>query len=234
MEIALLNLDGLLFLLRWFHLFFGIIWIGHLYYFNFVQGAFFSETDPTTKSNAIQKLVPRALWWFRWGAMFTFFTGMAYLAVKGHRDGFEIFLTSWGICILTGTTLGSLMWANVWFIIWPNQKVVIESATQVAKGAAALPHAATAAARALLASRTNVLFSIPMLFFMGAASHLPFSVDLEAHLEILGLVLFAFFFAIELNAIKGKLGPLTTIRGVMTCGFLFSAVLYILVECLTK
>src|SRR3954465_6610743 len=105
MNIALFSLDGLLFIFRWIHLFFGITWIGLLYYFNFVQGSFFAETDASTKSNAIQKLVPRALWWFRWGAMFTMLTGITYLASKGHRDGHAIFETSWGIMILTGVSL---------------------------------------------------------------------------------------------------------------------------------
>ena len=161
MDIALFNLDGFLFLLRWLHLFFGVIWIGHLYYFNFVQGAFLAETDAPTKSNVVQKLVPRALWWFRWGAMYTMLTGIVYLAIKGHRDGFGIFETSWGISILMGAALGLLMWANVWFVIWPSQKKVIQSATQVAQGGSVLPQAAPAGARAGVASRTNTPFSTP-------------------------------------------------------------------------
>src|SRR3954470_11060367 len=128
MDLALFSLDGLLFILRWLHFFFGVTWIGHLYYFNFVQGAFFAETDAPTKSNAIQKLVPRALWWFRWAAMFTMITGVLYLGARGHRDGHEIYMTSWGISIITGAAMGLLMWANVWFVIWPNQKIVIQSA----------------------------------------------------------------------------------------------------------
>src|SRR6476620_5607253 len=108
MDIALFSLDGFMFVLRWLHLFFGVLWIGLLYYFNFVQGSFFAETDAATKSNAIQKLVPRALWWFRWAAMYTMLTGVIYLAVKGHRDGIAIFTTSWGIFILTGMILGLL------------------------------------------------------------------------------------------------------------------------------
>src|SRR3954452_15872223 len=83
--------------LQWLHFFFGITWIGLLYYFNFVQGSFFAETDPSTKSNAIQKLVPRALWWFRWAAMYTMLTGIIYLAIKGHLMGSAMFETSWGI-----------------------------------------------------------------------------------------------------------------------------------------
>src|SRR5688572_26441585 len=109
MQIALFNTDGLLFILRWMHFFFGIIWIGLLYYFNYVQGPFFAETDATTKTNAIQKLVPRALWWFRWGAMITFLTGWLYIMARGHRDSWAIFSTSWGVMILIGATLGSLM-----------------------------------------------------------------------------------------------------------------------------
>src|SRR3954468_19402144 len=128
MDIALLNMNGLMFLLRWLHFFFGIVWIGHLYYFNFTQGPFFAETDAATKSNATQKLVPRALWWFRWGAMWTMATGLTILAIRGHLDGGAIFQTSWGAAILTGAAMGLIMWANVWFIIWPAQQVVIKSA----------------------------------------------------------------------------------------------------------
>jgi uncharacterized membrane protein len=234
MEMALFSLDGLMFLFRWLHFFFGVMWIGLLYYFNFVQGSFFAETDPVTKANAIQKLLPRALWWFRWGAMFTMLTGVFYLAVRGHRDGFAIFTTSWGVSILTGVALGLLMWGNVWFVIWPNQKIVIASAMQVASGGQALPTAAAAGARAGVASRTNTLFSIPMLFFMGAASHLPIAVNPDANLWILVGVFTAIFGALEFNALKGKTGPLTTIRGVITSGFGLATVLYVLIEVLTK
>src|SRR3954470_16819714 len=99
MDLALFSLDGLLFILRWLHFFFGVTWIGLLYYFNFVQGSFFAETDATTKTNAIQKLVPRALWWFRWAAMFTMITGVLYLTGRSHIAGMGIFATSWGVCI---------------------------------------------------------------------------------------------------------------------------------------
>ncbi|CAM6053776.1 unnamed protein product [Sphagnum tenellum] len=166
--------------------------------------------------------------------MFTMITGVLYLAIKGHLGGFGIFTTSYGIAILTGMTLGLIMWANVWFVIWPNQKIVIASATQAAKGGTALPEAASAAAKAGLASRTNTLFSIPMLFFMGAASHLPFSVSPNANLGLLALLLGILIFGLELNAIKGKLGPLTTVKGVIHSGFGLAVVLYALVEVLTK
>ena len=167
MQFALFSTDGGLFFLRWVHFFAGITWIGLLYYFNFVQGAFFAETDAATKSGAIQKLVPRALWWFRYGALWTVISGLAILAIRGQISGPGIFASSWGVCILTGMTMGLIMAANVWFIIWPNQKIVIASATQAAKGGQALPNAAAAGAKAGLASRTNTLFSIALALFHG-------------------------------------------------------------------
>lgn len=230
MDFALFSIDGILFVSRWLHFFFGVIWIGHLYYFNFVQGPFFNEIDAGTKSVAIQKLVPRALWWFRWGSFWTMFTGLVILGIEGHRAGFEIFQTSWGATILIGASLGLLMGSNVWFIIWPNQKIVIQSATQAASGGAALPTAAPAGARALVASRTNALFSIPMLFFMGAAKHLPIATSETSSYMGLTMTVAIILIAIELNAIKGKTGPLTTIKGVITCGFILSAILYAAVE----
>ena len=151
MDIALLSMDGLQFLLRWGHFLAGITWIGLLYYFNFVQGEWFKETEANVKSAAIQKLVPRALWWFRWAAMLTFLTGLLIILLKGHQGGWGIFTTSWGITILTGATLGTLMFLNVWLIIWPSQKVVIASAVQVAGGGQAIPEAPARAAKAGLA-----------------------------------------------------------------------------------
>src|SRR2546430_3836799 len=127
MEIALLNNNGLMFLLRWLHFFFGIIWIGHLYYFNFTQGPFFAETDATTKSNATQKLVPRALWWFRWGAAWTAVTGLLYLGLFGHMNGSAVFASSLGISILTGGVARLIMAANAWWVNSPAQQVRVAS-----------------------------------------------------------------------------------------------------------
>lgn len=219
---SLLSMDGVMFLLRWMHFFFGIIWIGLLYYFNFVQGAFFNETDPSTKSNAIQKLVPRALWWFRYGALWTFFSGLTIFMYKGHLLGAELMKTSYGLNIFTGGMFGTIMAANVWMIIWPNQRVVIQSATQVGQGGKALPEAAACAAKAGLASRHNVLFSIPMLFFMGAAIHLQYEVTNPGLYLVVACVLVSL---LQMNAVKGKMGPLTTVKGVITSGFMLTAVL---------
>jgi len=230
MDIALFSTDGFMFLLRWLHYFFGIIWIGILYYFNFIQGSFFSEIEASVKSVATQKLVPRALWWFRWGAMGTFLTGLAYLSIRAQQIGPIFYEIPWGVSILLGALLGTLMWFNVWFVIWPAQKVVIQSATQVAQGGQAIPEAASRGARATCASRTNTLFSIPLLFYMGGASHLAIGVDETSNFNLLWMVLFVIVGAIEFNALKGKPGPMASVRGVITSGFLLTAVFYACME----
>lgn len=228
MNLAIASADGALFVLRWLHIFFGVIWIGLLYYFNFVQGSFFAETDAATKSNAIQKLVPRALWWFRYGALLTIITGIILLTGRYHM-GFS-FGTSWGVNILTGMALGTVMFLNVWLIIWPNQKIVIASAIAAASGGKADPNAAAAGAKAGLASRTNTLFSIPMLFFMGAANHLTVMTDETSKFMLCAVVLGVIILLLELNAIKGKLGPLTTVKGVVHMGFILTIIMYLAIE----
>ncbi len=222
---------GFEYLLRWFHFLAGITWIGLLYYFNFVQGAFFAETDAATKNNATSKLVPRALWWFRWGAMFTFLTGVAMILSFGHSvpGYFSMGMARW-ILILMGGSLGTLMFLNVWLVIWPKQKIVIASANSVLGGGQADPGAAAAGRRGFLASRTNTLFSIPMLFFMGATQHLQ---NLNITKPGLGLVVFyVIVLLLELNALTGTTGPtkqpIEKVSGVITSGFVLTAVFYII------
>jgi uncharacterized membrane protein len=226
-------MDFILFLLRWVHFLAGITWIGLLYYFNFVQTPFFAEAEAPVRSGAIQKLVPRALWWFRWAALFTFLAGiLIYLHKLGQLGGADFFTSSYGLTITVGGLLGTAMFLNVWLVIWPNQQIVIASATQVAQGGQALPQAATVGRKAALASRTNTLFSIPMLFFMGAASHYPFGATTGGSawaLMILSLVILA---VVELNALVGTQGatkkPLDTVSGTLWSGFLLTAVYYVL------
>jgi len=226
---TILSGDGLMFLLRWGHFLAGVTWIGMLWYFNFVQGPFFNETDAETKKNATQKLVPRALWWFRWGAMFTIITGWLIVGDRWGRMGLEFLSTSYGVTILTGGIMGTIMWANVWFVIWPAQKVVIAAA----KGES-VTGAAERGRRAFLASRTNTLFSIPMLFYMGAASHLP--VPIENPVWMWALVAGVIVLLIELNALLATKGittqPIETVKGVITSGVILSVVLYVLLEVL--
>src|SRR5438034_5427000 len=151
---ALASSEGWLFLLRWIHFLAGITWIGILYYFNFVQTPFFAETDAGVRSGAIQKLVPRALWWLRWGALFTFLSGWLIILHRVGQGGF--FAGSYGWAILTGGLLGTLMWANVWSVLWPKQQIVIQNAVDTPGGKPAEPAAAPAGARAGPAPRAHV------------------------------------------------------------------------------
>ena len=142
---------------RWIHFMAGVTWIGLLYYFNFVQGEYFKEATPDAKSDAVKKLAPRALWWFRYGALLTFLSGLAILGLRAHPT------LLWTLDITVGALLGTLMFLNVWLIIWPNQKIICG----IVPG-----DAAAAGPKALLASRTNVLFSGAMLLFMGSSAGL--------------------------------------------------------------
>lgn len=163
---------------RWIHFLSGITWIGLLYYFNFVQVPALAEAAADKDGPgpaAIGKYVaPRALSWFRWAALVTWLSGAAYLLTIGELGGaFTLGIgqeaPQYARTIGVGAWLGTIMLFNVWVLIWPNQKKVlgIVSATDDEK---------TKAKRvALLASRTNTMLSIPMLLFMGGASHgLPF------------------------------------------------------------
>ena len=202
-------------LIRFLHVISGIMWIGLLYYFNFVQTEYFKEADGDARVDAFSKLVPRALWWFRWGAMFTLITGLIMLGIRGPATTADI---------TVGAVLGILMFLNVWLIIWPNQRIVIASNQAVAGGGEADPNAAAAAPKAALASRTNTLFSIPMLYFMGSSAHLPNgSIGANTTAIIIAMIIIA---VLEGNAIFGKQGPLTTVRGVIICGLLLTLVLW--------
>src|SRR5437762_1067008 len=231
--------DWTMFLLRWLHFLDGITWIGMLYYFNFVQTPFFATAEAPVRSGMIVgSLVGRALWWFRWGAMLTFITGWLYiLYIAFHRFGGlqPFFSVPYGWSIFIGGMLGSLMWANVWFVIWPAQQVIIASATQVSKGGQAIPEAAARGARSGVASRTNTLLSVPMLFFMGAASHFGFFTPTARGMKVVMLVVFAIILAVlEWNALVGTTGPgkkmLSTVKGTLWGGFVVTAVLVIVLK----
>ena len=155
------------------HIFAGITWIGLLYYFNFVQTPSFPKMEAGARSNAVQILVPRALLWFRWAALGTIVFGLMYVVaaaveIDGYVDSGRF------KSIIVGGTLGIIMMLNVWGIIWPNQKKIIAATTATAQeGTPAPADQPKWARRALLASRTNTLLSIPMLFYMVGAIHLP-------------------------------------------------------------
>jgi uncharacterized membrane protein len=225
--------EGWLFLLRWFHFLAGITWIGILYYFNFVQTPFFATAEAPVRTGMVAGgLVDRALWWFRWGAMFTFITGWLMILHRMGRLGIGPFFdSSYGWAIFVGGMLGSLMWFNVWFVIWPAQQVVMRSAQQVKGGGQAIPEAAPRGQRAGFASRTNTMLSIPMLFFMGAASHLVLFQRIggggKLGVLILLLVVMA---AAEYNAMVGTAGAgkrmLSSLKATFYAGFVLSFILY--------
>jgi uncharacterized membrane protein len=232
---ALFSEDGWLFLLRWFHFLAGITWIGLLYYFNFVQTPFFASAEPPVRSGMIAGgLVERALWWFRWAAMITFITGWLYvLHMMFARYGGlrEFFATAYGWKIFFGGMLGSLMWFNVWFVIWPAQQVVMASARQASRGGSAIPEAAARGQRGGFASRTNTMLSIPMLFFMGAAMHLGLPNPTSGRQKLGALILLAVVMtAAEVNALVGTTGPAKKMLGSLTqtfwVGFILTAVLF--------
>ena len=159
------------FLFRWLHVLSGIMWIGLLWYFNFVQIPNMPNIPDDQKPAVSKVIAPAALWWFRWGAMSTIITGL----IVGYLNGYLEAAMTLGlrgdaapshIAIGIGMWLGIIMWFNVWFVIWPNQKkalgiVSVEDNVKIAS-----------ARTAMLFSRTNTLLSIPMLFSMVAAQNI--------------------------------------------------------------
>ncbi len=158
---------------RWLHVMAGITWIGLLYYFNFVQAPGVAAAKAEGNAAPITKhIAPRALLWFRWAAVVTWLSGAYYLERAytndaGHGLLNALLLKGGAAHIGIGAWLGTIMLFNVWVLIWPNQKKVLgmvpaDDATK-----------AKAARIAFLASRTNTMLSIPMLFFMvaGSAAH---------------------------------------------------------------
>ena len=175
MELFVLSVE------RWIHFLSGVTWIGLLYYFNFVQIPAIAEANADKGGPgpaAINKYVaPRALLWFRWAAVVTWVSGALYLesaAQYGFVNAFTLGATMDAAAanvpiIGVGAWLGTIMLFNVWVLIWPNQKKILGIV------AASDDEKNRARRIALLASRTNTMLSIPMLLFMGAASHgLPF------------------------------------------------------------
>jgi uncharacterized membrane protein len=200
-------------LFRWGHIVVGIAWIGLLYYFNFVQTEYVKKADPEAKKDVMQKLAPNALWWFRWAAFFTFLTGLYLLYVQ------ERMITT---AIALGTLMGTIMMLNVWGIIWRNQKVVIG----LKEG-----DAVKAGAKAALASRTNTLLSLPMLYFMVSSAHGGTAAYPKSYLLIDGYlstgfwIVFVAVLIIEFNAIFGKMySMITSVRSVIASSLVLTFV----------
>jgi uncharacterized membrane protein len=161
---------GLEFVARYGHILSGITWIGLLYYFNVVQTPAFAGFDAAARNESISKLVPRALWWFRYAALMTLLFGLWLFIQQEQYDG-DYMKTPSGMSITAGMLFGIIMFTNVWMYIWPAQRRVIANAENVAAGREADPDLAPVARKAAVMSRTNTLLSFPMLFLMVATSH---------------------------------------------------------------
>jgi uncharacterized membrane protein len=152
------------FFFRWLHIIAGIMWIGHLWYFNFTQTPTMPKIPAELKPGVSKYILPEALFWFRWGAMATIVTGLIEAGFRHELKEAIVLGIGYNSPLFTtigfGMWLGTIMWFNVWFIIWPNQKknmgLVEVTPEQKAK----------AARIAGLASRVNTLLSIPMLYCM--------------------------------------------------------------------
>jgi uncharacterized membrane protein len=153
-----------LFFMRWLHIGSGVMWIGLLWYFNFVQTPSMPKI-PDEQKPAISKVIaPEALFWFRWSALSTVITGLLVAGMNGYL-GSALTLTPGARPIGIGMWLALVMAFNVWFIIWPNQKKALGIVQVDAAQKAA------AAKMAGMASRVNTMLSIPMLYCMAAQSH---------------------------------------------------------------
>jgi len=175
--------DGLafeLFVLRWLHVVAGVMWIGLLWYFNFVQIPTMPKVPDELKKGVSGYIAPAALFWFRWAAMTTLVLGIIlalrnnYL-LEAYTLDFSDGAAGWPVvpkylAIGIGMWLGTIMWFNVWFVIWPNQQKALNIGGKYPDLAAA--DKAAAGKAAMIFSRINTLLSVPMLFSMVAAGHL--------------------------------------------------------------
>ena len=168
-----------MFLARWLHVICGVMWIGLLWYFNFVATPTMPKIPDELKPALGKFITPAALFWFRWAAMGTIVLGIILASLNGYLlqaysldsvDAGGAFSNPTYLTIGIGMWFGTIMWANVWFLIWPNQ----QKALNIANKYPDLSKEAKAAAAKIAgqASRINTLLSIPMLFCMVAASHL--------------------------------------------------------------
>ena len=162
------------FFFRWAHVISGVMWIGLLWYFNFVQIPTMPSIPDEQKPAIGKHIAPKALFWFRWGAMSTIITGLILATLNGYVvQALALGLAGGSaghIAIGVGMWLGTIMWFNVWFVIWPNQQKALNIGNRFPDLAADAK--AKAGRTAMLFSRTNTVLSIPMLFCMVAAQSL--------------------------------------------------------------
>lgn len=234
MDLALFSADGLASLLRWAHFVAGFAWLGLLYTLHFVLGPFLAAAEAPVRTGFVRGFLPRALAWFRWTSLATVLAGLALLLVRVAQAGPPVLGHSWGVVVQLGSAIGVVLFLNVWLLLWPQQRIVIASAESVATGGPPDPRAALAIDRAFLVARVNVLLSVPMLWLMGAAAHLPIFGGGERGL-LPTLLSLALVLAVEAIAVWGKrgVGPAAWLEKVwppVGLGVALSAAIYLLLE----
>jgi len=231
------------FLFRYFHIIGGVAWIGVLWYINFIQGPYVNSIDATMATVAKQKLFPRVMWYFRYGALLTFITGLVLIGLKGFDPKIAIPMgtpqwNAWFAKIYPGFMFATIMFINVWFIIWPRTKKIIAAAN-----GEKIENLGTMGRRSFLASRTNTLLSIPMLFFMAAANNLTLNGVSNEKLNLWIIIVTAVLVLVETNALFASndpakkpvsTKPIETTKGVIHTGFVLTILLYVGVEFFLK
>lgn len=231
------------FLFRYFHIIGGVLWIGVLWYINFIQGPYVNSIEAAMQTAAKQKLFPKVMWYFRYGALLTFITGVVLIGLKGFDPKIALPVGSepwnaWFAKIYPGFMFATIMFLNVWFVIWPRNKKIIAAANgEKIDGVPAM------ARRGFLASRTNTLLSVPMLFFMAAAQNLTLNGVSAAKLQLWIIVVTVVLLLIEANALlisndpakkPATFKPFESVKGVIHMGLLLTILLYVGVEVLLK
>ena len=194
------------------HVMFAVMWMGLLWFFNFVQTPAYAEMEPGARNSAFDKLTWRALWWFRWAAIGTIVSGLLILAIAPSGSyGSAFWKSPSGMGLAAAILFALIMGYNVWMVIWPNQQIVIGNARNVLAGKEADPAAPAAARAGAMASRQNTIFSFAVFLFMVGTSHLfgidgHFKGEPAAGVRVLFyIVVLAIAVAFEMNAL-GKIG----------------------------
>ena len=242
--------EGLWGAFRAAHVIVAIMWMGLLWFFNFVQVPSYAEMDAAARNNALDKLTWRALWWFRWAAVATVVFGLLIIAVEGGSDhvyNSDYWRSTSGVTLLIGILFGFVMLYNVWMVIWPAQQIVIANARNVQAGGEADPNAPAAARAGAMASRQNTIFSLPLLVFMVGASHFYISSHFDPKPStglwllylLIGIVVLAVLEANALGKVSGRgSGGLNVIyethKNAMYTGFGLILGFYLLAEIMLR
>jgi len=250
LSMEIFSKDGLWGIFVAVHVIVAVMWMGLLWFFNFVQTPAYAEMDAAARNNAFDKLTWRALWWFRWAAAATVLFGLLIIAIAPKDTyGKDFWVHSAaGPTLAIGILFGLAMFLNVWLVIWPNQQTVIANARSVKAGGEANPAAAGAARAGAMASRQNTIFSLPLLVFMVGAAHFynlgpNFGDRISSGKCIIYLLIgIAVLAVLELNALgkisgRGNTGLnviYETHKNAMYTGFVLIVVFYILAELILK